>query len=176
MLKKHLFLLAFIVGCCLTQHDALAQQTLNIAGKSVKINGLMFDYSIGEMTMINTINSGKIVVTQGILQPAASEITVTSPASTIAVASETAVKIYPNPTGNFLYIETLNDQAAALSYQLFDISGKVILTGQLSVQQGANKNRVQLNEYAAGTYFLMLDQTDKNNLHHHFSFKIQKEN
>lgn len=49
--------------------SAEAQSTLNVAGNSAKINGMTFDYSIGEMTLVSTERNANIIVTQGYCNP-----------------------------------------------------------------------------------------------------------
>lgn len=105
-----------------------AQQNLNVSGQSVKINGLHFDYSIGEMTLISTQSNSKITVTQGILQPTIPVTKMPNQQGSSATLSETNIKVYPNPTENMLFIESFENEDAELSFQLYDLSGRVIYT------------------------------------------------
>lgn len=57
-----------------------------------------------------------------------------------------ALKLYPNPVGDVLNV--LSD-ASAVYYQVFDVSGKVVLEGDFSLQTSLNTSRLK-----AGIYFL----------------------
>ena len=157
-------------------YRSLAQQNLNVSGQSVNINGLNFDYSIGEMTLISTQSNSKITVTQGILQPTMPVTKIPTQQSSSATLSQTNLKVYPNPTENILFIESIENEDVELSFQLYDLSGRIIYNETMNRNAGNNKHSISLRSYAAGTYFLMLHKKSVSSQEENFSFKIQKEN
>ena len=55
-----------------------------------------------------------------------------------------------------LFIESFENEDAELSFQLYDLSGRVIYTEKMNRNAGNNKHSISLRTYAAGTYFLIL--------------------
>lgn len=171
---KIIFTLALLI--CVLHYRSMAQQTLNVSGQSVKINGLRFEYSIGEMTLISTEKNSKITVTQGVLQPDVPATKIAEQKNVIAAMSQTNVKVYPNPTENMLFIESYENEDATLSFELFDVSGRVISSEKINKNAGNNKHSIDLKSHTAGTYFLMLHKKSVSGQQENFSFKIQKVN
>ncbi len=67
------------------------------------------------------------------------------------------IKIYPNPTDDLFYIESLN-QEALTNFVLFDNTGKIVL------QKNINETNFSLGEnLSAGVYYLRIESADKVN-------------
>lgn len=72
----------------------------------------------------------------------------------IDIINENGILIYPNPSNNFIDIETtLTDY----SLSIFDIMGKLIFTENVS----KNKIRIDISNFSNGIYFLQLYSGDK---------------
>ena len=170
LLKPSLFLC-----CALLSLHSMGQTTINAAGNSAKINDMTFDYSIGEMTIISTEKASNIIVTQGLLQPMPKNASPQDQAGHAATNNfADHLKVYPNPTENMLFIETIDALAGEFSYQLFDASGKVVLSQKEQQVKGSNKFSLSLASYAAGSYFLMVNQINADGTNSRMSYKIQK--
>jgi hypothetical protein len=76
----------------------------------------------------------------------------------IGANSAVQVSVYPNPTSENLYIQTSEENT---KYQLVDIAGKSLHTGQLS----AGKSVINVNDLPVGVYFLELMSENYNNTH-----------
>ncbi len=169
----HLALIAFFSAMSL---HAICQQTLNISGYSVSINGLKFDYSIGEMALISTEKSVNLIVTQGLLQPTGSGSgDITQPGNTNIVSGD-MIKIYPNPASNILFVESIENEDTDISYQLFDAAGKIVFSEKITWKAGPNKLSLDMKNYAAGAYYLMIHKLNTKETTEYFSYKIQKVN
>lgn len=173
MNKKKTIQLTGIVFFSFIASSAFSQNALNVAGNSATINGITFDYSIGEMTIVSTERNANLIVTQGLLQPTSlgskTESTPTSHSLTFD-----RVKVYPNPTTDMLYVESFEDNESTADYQLYDATGKLMISKNVPLQVGANKISFDMQSYAAGTYYLMIKQSkDENST---LSFKILKTN
>jgi len=122
-----------------------AQEVVSSASETQKISGIEISWTIGE-SVIETISSGSTVLTQGFHQ---SKLTVT--AIDELLSSDFELKVYPNPTSEFLIISSnkLDDKS---NYSLFDLSGKLLENKTIS----ASETRVSLKNYASGTYLLKL--------------------
>lgn len=170
LLKPSLFLC-----CALLSLHSMGQTTINAAGNSAKINDMTFDYSIGEMTIISTEKASNIIVTQGLLQPMSKYASPADQADHSAVSNfADHLKVYPNPTENMLFIETVEAVAGEFSYQLLDASGKVVLSQKEQQVNGNNKFSLSLASFAAGSYFLIVNQANTNDTKSNMSYKIQK--
>jgi hypothetical protein len=160
----------------LISSDAFCQHTLNVSSYSAAIKGATFDYSIGEMTLVSTERNANLIVTQGLLQPNGSRNGTQAQPGNTQIASSDLIKVYPNPTENILNVESFENAEAAISYQLFDATGKVVLSENAIWQAGTNKVTLDLKNYAAGSYYLMIRKPNANGIIENFSYKIQKTN
>jgi hypothetical protein len=172
-MKKKLILLFGSIFLSAGIQKTFAQNTLNVSGNSAKINGMTFDYSIGEMTLVSTEHQSNFIITQGLLQPnQTTSEQATSPSD--LNQWQNLVKVYPNPSDNLVYAEWQADKTADCSYQLLDATGKVVLKGNYQQVSGTNKIRLELQSLAAGTYYLMLTGLLAEMSQEQCSFKIQK--
>ncbi len=88
-------------------------------------------------------------------QPEETEIIESSVARSFMTNSEIQVTVYPNPVGatELLHVDLLDyDDALNINYELFDATGKVLISGQLQQKQ----NILDISMYAAGVYSLRL--------------------
>jgi hypothetical protein len=172
MKKKFIYLLGLAL-LAVGIPEIYAQNTLNVSGNSAKINGMTFDYSIGEMTLVSTEHQSNFIITQGLLQADQSASGQSTSPSDLN-QWQNLVKVYPNPSDNLVYAEWQADKTADCAYQLFDATGKVVLKGNYQQLSGNNKIRLELQSLAAGTYYLMLSGLVAEDAQEQFSFKIQK--
>jgi hypothetical protein len=155
---------------------ALAQTTINVASHSATINGMQYDYSIGEMTLISTQKSTNIIVTQGFLQPTKSNTSSNQESNNGFADFASIVKVYPTPTDNLIFIESSEAFNDSFQFQLIDASGKVILSNEKATQLNQQKWSMNLSALASGNYFIIMQQYDAKGNKQHSSFKIQKLN
>ena len=69
------------------------------------------------------------------------------------VADGTGVVIAPNPASTSLRVVNQQESTSLESFQIFDISGKVLITGQ---QIQHNNHDIDVTNVASGLYFLQL--------------------
>ena len=153
---------------------AFAQQTINAGSHTAILDHKQFDYSIGEMTLVSTERSHSIIVTQGYWQPAVSGGRSHDPASSLGDLAD-YVKVYPNPTENFLFVETMRD-LGELSFKLYDGSGKVVMEKMHMNGDANQKFTLDLSTYSAGNYVLLIDPANPALLQQKLTYKIQKLN
>jgi hypothetical protein len=154
---KNIFIASFLF---VLAESLSAQEVISSAGETQSISGCEVNWTLGEPA-IETISSGSIIFTQGFHQ---SKLTVT--AIDELLVSDLELKVYPNPTTEFVVIQInqLNNKPA---FSLYDLSGKLLQSQLIS----ASETHVNLSEYASGTYLLKLNQ----NLQRPFqAFKIVK--
>ncbi len=140
--------------------NGYAQQASTATGGDASGSGGSVTYSVGQIVYTtNTGSSGSVA--QGVQQPY--EISITTG------LLETDIKInlsaYPNPTTNYLMLEVVNYDKG-LSYQLYDISGKLLESKQVT----GNVTNIAMEQLATATYFLKV----LNNNNEVKTFKIIK--
>lgn len=129
-----------------------AQEATSATGGNASGSGGSVSYSVGQVIYItNTGTNGSVA--QGVQQPY--EISV------ISGLEETRrinlmVSTYPNPTTDFLTLKVENYDNTNLSYQLYDINGKLLANEKVS----SSEIRIQLGKFVSATYFMKL--TDNN--------------
>ena len=84
-------------------------------------------------------------------------------AEEISLNKRNDIKIYPNPTSNFLNIEIPKSMLGNYNYTIIDQSGKQIDKGKIN----SNLSKIDVNTYSAGKYILTL-QNSKSVITGHF--------
>ena len=123
-----------------------AQQSINATGGEATGSGGNVSYSVGQVAYITSIGANGSVI-QGVQQPfEISVITAKKEAQNIGLS----VAAYPNPTVDFLTLELNVDNFQNLSYQLYGVSGKVLMNRIIS----DNKTRINMTGLEPQTYFV----------------------
>lgn len=118
MKHKKVKLSVLLLGLGLTTQ---AQQVTTATGGNASGSGGTVAYSVGQI--VYTTNTGTTgSVAQGVQQPY--EISIVLGIEDNSIKLE--LTAYPNPTTNFLTLNVGNAELSTLSFQLYDISGKLI--------------------------------------------------
>ena len=147
-LKKHLL---FLFWLCLT--GLQAQSTLSTTGGNVTGNGGSVSYSIGQMvdTYVGDVGGSMY---SGIQQ--AFEITIlTEIGRSNSITLQCTV--FPNPTTDMLNLKVDDFRLKQLSYQLYDLNGKLL---EQKMLESIDTN-IAFNNYPSASYLLMVSQKDK---------------
>jgi hypothetical protein len=151
-----LFLLSFVL---LT---AQAQEAITAAGGDASGSGGTVAYSVGQV--VYTTNTGaNVSVAQGVQQ--AFKILVLTGLEEVKGINLT-VSAYPNPTTDYLNLKVENYDNRNMSYQLFDMFGKLVETKKLV----GDLTRIGMSNLPPATYFVKVIQ-NKNEVK---TFKIIK--
>src|SRR5688572_12357647 len=122
MKRKKILNLAFLAFFSLVSLQSICQNAISVSSHSATINGLKFEYTVGEMTLISTERNANLIVTQGLLQPNSSGSGADLPPGQTPADISEMIRVYPNPTENILFVESIENADAAITYQLFDAS------------------------------------------------------
>ena len=123
-----------------------AQESINATVGDASGSGGSASWSVGQI--VYTMNTGTNgTVTQGIQQPY--EISVVSAIEEVKGIS-LSVTAYPNPTTDFLQLKVESEKLKDLSYQLFDINGKLLQTKKLT----GTETQIDISSYVPSTYFV----------------------
>ncbi len=153
------------------QTPALYTSTINAAGGSGNLSGNNYEWSVGEMALVNTASSSNIIVTQGVLQPAQSAGSVHD---NNLVADN--VKVYPVPASSTVNLSYNYPQPGIMRYELTDITGKTILQRQIDVVPGSNAEKINLEQLANAGYMLNVKFNSSNGTQSSSAFKLEKIN
>ena len=165
-----LCLLCFGLTIQLCQAQVTHSTTINAAGGSAQLSGNTYEWSIGEMTLVNTAATANLVVTQGLLQPVLNTTNIRQPELTVD-----QLKVYPNPTKDIVFIKPNLKPNPSLTILVYDISGRAFLRSELVLKEGTEVQTIDLGTYAAGNYLLDI-VTGAVGTQSRNAFKIQKLN
>ena len=127
-----------------------AQESPTAAGGEATGSGGTASYSIGQVVYTtNTGTNGSVA--QGVQQPF--EISTTVGINETSINLE--MSVYPNPTTDYLTLKV--EDNSNLSYQLYDLQGKVIENKKVN----ANSTIITMEALPKATYFLRV--TDNKN-------------
>ena len=138
---------------------SFAQKVTSAAGGTKSIPEYKVGWTLGE-PIIETGSAGNYVLTQGFHQP---KLTVTS---TEIFADDFNVKVYPNPTQQFISIQS-DKLLENKEYALFSLSGAKLMEGEIRDRT----TKLNLENKASGSYFLKLSGENNRPLQ---TFKIVK--
>lgn len=133
-----------------------AQESLNATGGNASGSGGSASYSVGQVAyQTYTETSGSMA--EGVQQPY--EISVVTGLEE-AKGINLSISAYPNPTTDYLTLEvdastTLSSQS--LSYQLFDINGKLLQSEKITGSQTS----IDMSNLAPAKYFVKVVQENK---------------
>ena len=138
-------LIAFSAGA-----QKISPSVLNSAGGSYTSGINIFEWSFGEMTLVNTFTTANLIVSQGVLQSNSATTSVKDPKQN----NLAEVSIYPNPANDMIYIQSTAKDGYLLSYSLCDAVGKTIEGKDGTFTPGCDQNSISMKDLAAGIYFL----------------------
>jgi hypothetical protein len=149
MKKTILFFLSFLFSFSMKAQTS--HQVLSASGGDATGSGGSVAYSIGQI--VYTTSTGTTgTVAQGVEQ--AYEI---YSVGIIETALNISLSIFPNPTSDFLTLKVEDYNNEALSYNLIDEQGKLILSEQITNQE----TQVSMSVLARGSYFINIVQANK---------------
>ena len=130
-----------------------AQEAIPTTGGNASSSGGSVSYSAGQVVYTtNTGTNGSVA--QGVQQPyEISVVTWLEEANGINLICS----VYPNPTTDFLQLKVENYDNTNLSYQLFDISGKLLESKKLESTQ----TNIVMSNLVPATYFLKVTDGNK---------------
>jgi hypothetical protein len=137
---KLLFLFTVIMA------GAQAQESVNATGGNGSGSGGSVSYSVGQV--VYTTNTGTTgSVAQGVQQPY--EISVVTGLEE-AKGINLSVSAYPNPTTDFLQLKVESEKLKDLSFQLYDMNGKLLQNKKLT----GTETQIDMSNYVPATYFV----------------------
>ena len=130
-----------------------AQDVINTSGGNATGNGGSASYSVGQV-VYTTYTSTNGSVAQGVQQPF--EISVVTGLEE-ANGINLQCSAYPNPTTDYLTLEVKDFNLSSLTFQLFDMSGKLLET----IKIAGNQTSIVMSNLLPATYFLKITDNKK---------------
>ncbi len=132
---------------------AQAQNSATTSGGEASGSGGSSSYSVGQVVYTtNTGTNGSVA--QGVQQPyEISVVTGIEEAKDINLS----VSMYPNPTTDFLQLKVESEKLKDLSYQLYDITGKLLQSEKITGSQTS----IVMSNLLPATYFVKVIQGNK---------------
>lgn len=157
--------------CCLALGAAaqsIGPSELNATGGSKVIAGNTYEYALGSLTSNAYVAPG-LIVTPGTLQPAKDNGTGTQEPG-IAPGD---LFVYPNPASDVLQLQPRFGKPGQLSYTLYDALGRQLLSREISLPAGNERQEISMIPYAQGQYHLYVRWKQPGRVQSS-TFKIQK--
>ncbi|WKV13141.1 T9SS type A sorting domain-containing protein [Marivirga harenae] len=149
--KKTYYLLIFIF-CAFCISKVRAQNLFASTGNNVSGSGGSVSYSIGQtIANINKAEAGS--VSQGIQQ----SYKITTLNTKNDKTRDFSLEVFPNPTRNTLNLRIDNIGFENLSFELFNIEGKILDKGLIR----KSNTSINMNERESNTYLLRLTHKDE---------------
>lgn len=133
---------------CLGTACVYAQSNTVSSGGVASGSGGSSTYSIGQLDYVPASGSGGSA-TLGLQRPL--EIVVVSGVKETAV--QLTASVFPNPSSDFVNLIITGAEIKFMSFELTDVAGKQLVQRKLT----SVTSTIQLKEFAAGTYFLKVD-------------------
>lgn len=148
--KKHITSVAFLF---LGLGGLHAQEAVPATGGEATGVGGSSSFTVGQVAYTtNTGTNGSVA--QGVQQPY-EILVVTGIEETFGI--NLTVSVYPNPTADYLTLEVKDLGLSALSFQLYDLQGKLLQNEIIT----SNQTTVVMSNLVPATYFVKVTQNDQ---------------
>jgi hypothetical protein len=142
--------------------QSIGPQVINCSGGSYDPPGnFRFDWSVGEMTLVNTMQSGLFVLTNGFLQPTKygtvkgkNEDTRIMEVKDVTLSS---IQVYPNPTSDFIQVNLDMPGAGQIRMVLYNQEGKQLWSREELKKPARSTERISLSTFPQGNYLLLVE-------------------
>jgi hypothetical protein len=140
----------YFLSITLISISNFAQQATVVSGKNASGSGGSSSYTVGQIVYTtNTGTNGSLA--QGVQQPFEISTLGTDEFPNVSLSA------FPNPTNNALTLSLENYDTTNLSYELFDINGRLIKSNKLN----GNQTQIDMTGNATGTYLLIINDKSK---------------
>ena len=144
---------ATLLACMFSLSTVSAQESVNATGGNASGSGGSASYSVGQVVYTtNTGTNGSVA--QGVQQ--AYEISVVSAIEEIKGINLT-ISAYPNPTTDYLTLSIGEFEISNLSYQLYDMNGKLLQNEKITSDQTS----IVMSNLVPSSYFVKVIQGNK---------------
>ena len=170
--KITVIIVLFISISCFSQ--SVTPAVLNVAGGSSQNGYYQFEWSVGEMSLINQMESrpNLFVLTNGFLQPYILNPAVNNLNNQFG-ADE--IKVFPTPASSYIEIDLFTRQQGRLKICLYDAIGQKIYSTELQSFGVDLIQKIPVTGFNTGTYLLHIElEADPNFISKKGIYKVIK--
>lgn len=136
----------------ISQAQSISNQVIGTTGNFSSASGVSLSSTSGE-TIIETFNAGNNILTQGFQQPNDNGVGIIE-----LNENKFSVKIFPNPTAEFLTVQFHSDNGEEFSVSLYDLLGRKLNLINNQFQNGNEFSiSFQLTQLPSACYFLTIE-------------------
>lgn len=148
-------LIALILLSMTVSSQSVSSYAVNSTGNIYSQGHYEIDWSVGEMALINTMQSGNglVILTNGFLQPNLAD----SGNDARHRFTKDEIRVLPNPTHGKVEVNFSTHEKGTLYLYIYDVNGKNLAADKL-ISNGILISRVvDLTPFTSGTYFLRIE-------------------
>ena len=135
-MSRFLFLSIFLAIQIIIKAQSIAPSVIASAGNFFSNVSYSFDYTIGEMALIDSKQNPQVIITQGFHQPENSTVFVNE-----AIGDSIFFSVYPNPDSEFIQIQFLLEMQMNASIRIYYVTSRIIFIEEKYVE---NEERVKI--------------------------------
>ena len=151
-MKAFFYILVVVLFTNSTSAQDRDLQTACASTGQAVAGAITISYTIGEMSTVETLQNGNLIISQGILQPNFGK----NENGTSPVFAAGEISVYPNPTPDNLNIDINILTAGKFILTLYDAMGRKTIQDAFPYSAFTNK-KYSLQHLAAGVYMLKVD-------------------
>ena len=172
-MKNATTIIAGILVSTISYAQSISSSVINANGGTSKNGYYQFEWSIGEMSLVNQLeSSNQLIVSNGFLQPY-----ILFPGTFYGPGQFSAgeIRIFPNPASRFVEINFFTKQKGLVTFGFYDMLGKKIFDQQVKCNGVDLIHRIPLANLPAGSYVLQIIlEASPGSLSKHGSYQILK--
>jgi hypothetical protein len=152
--KIAIIIVSFISISCFSQ--SITPAVFNISGGSSQKGYYQFEWSVGEMSLINEMESkpNLFVVTNGFLQPYLLNPAFSNPNNDF---SADEIKIFPSPASSYVEIDLFTRQQGKVRVGFYDGLGQKVYSSELQTFGVDLIEKIPVGRLSSGTYVLQIE-------------------
>ena len=144
---------ATLLACIFSFSTLSAQETITTTGGDASGSGGSASYSVGQVAY-HTYTGTNGSVAEGVQQPF--EISIVT-AIEEAIGISLSISVYPNPASDYLTLEVKDYDFSNLTYQLYNIHGKLLQNEKIT----GNQTSIFMRNHLSATYFVKILEGNK---------------
>ena len=143
----------FISLSCFSQ--SITPAVTNVSGGSSQQGYYQFEWSVGEMSLINEMSSARdLLVTNGFLQPYILTPWTYNPNNQFGIDE---IKVFPNPASSYVEIDFFTKQQGQLKISFYDALGRKVYSTESRIYGVDLIKNIPVKHLASGSYVLQIE-------------------
>jgi hypothetical protein len=124
---------------------------INVTGSSAMNGYYRFDWSVGEMCIVDSYTKPGLILENGFLHTGTEK---PPGADLVNFFAKGDIVIFPNPVFTITEVDFTLSQPGTVQLTLTDVTGRLVYTKQFDYNGAGRIEKLDLQRYPAGSYFL----------------------